>query len=81
VFGALRPFKKQRSIICSLSAIHDDGIEVAAHQFLNRGRRVQCRKLLRVQLAENLRYGASRLLIRTEEECLVTHIDFIEVHR
>jgi len=50
---------------------------VLRHHLLDGGEWFGARSYSEVQLAENLRYGASRLLIGTEKECLVTHITFI----
>jgi uncharacterized protein (DUF779 family) len=76
VRGIARALKKQSSILLVV-AIHDDGIEVLTHQFFHCCEGFGAGNYCKVQLAENLRYGASRLLIGTEKESLVTHIDFI----
>ncbi len=72
----MRTLEEERGILLVV-AIHDDGIEMFAHQFLHCGEGFGTGNHFKVQLAENLCYGASRLLIGTKEECLVTHIEFI----
>jgi hypothetical protein len=46
---------------------------VLAHQLLDCSERLDAGLDGELQLAENLRHGASRLIIGTEEESLVTH--------
>ena len=58
-------------------AVNHDGVEMLTHQFLNRGKGFGAGNDGKVQLAENLCYGASRFFIGTEEESLITHIKVI----
>jgi hypothetical protein len=46
---------------------------VLAHQLLDCSERLDAGLDGELQLAENLRHGASRLIIGTEEKSLVTH--------
>jgi len=47
---------------------------VLGHQLLHRGKRFSAGSDGEIQLVKDLCNGASRLLVRTEEECLITHI-------
>jgi hypothetical protein len=61
-----RALVEQRGILLVV-AIHHDGIEVFCHQFFHRCKGFGAGDYFEVQLAENLCYGASRLLVGTEE--------------
>ena len=74
--GVARALEEQCGILFVV-AIHDNGIEMHRHQLLHRGKRFRAGNYFEVQLAKDLCYGPSRLLIGTKEECLVTHIMFI----
>ena len=73
VAGAL---EQQRGVLLVI-AVHHNRIEVLAHQFLNRSEGFGAGNDGEIQLAENLRYGASRLLIGAEKERLITHTEVI----
>src|SRR5258708_170625 len=71
-----RALEQQRGVLFVI-AIDHDGVEVLTHQLLDRGKGFGAGNDAEIQLAENLRHGASGLLVRAKEESLVTHIKFI----
>ena len=71
-----RAFEQQRGVLLVIAVDHDS-VEVFSHQPFDRGKGFRAGFDAELQLAQDLRYRASGLFIRTEEKSLVTHTKVI----
>ena len=64
--GVARTLEQQGRILLVV-AVHDNGIKVLRHQFLNCRERLGARLDSKFQIVQNVRYSARRFLVRAEE--------------